>query len=130
MICLATIRHFRSHTTSPINTNCDAVLEGHCCPVRWKLLIITSLIAALLSAAGMRALAYWLMGSAARAEAAPHPATIFAVVLVPLLLAALASVFVYRHTARRRKLQAALTVLFALVLTVASLYTSRMFLNL
>ncbi|MDQ2938388.1 MAG: hypothetical protein M3R67_12910, partial [Acidobacteriota bacterium] len=42
----------------------------------------------------------------------------------------LATVFVYRHTARRRKLQAVITTLIALLITIAlfvlaSIYTSR-----
>ncbi|HEV2800303.1 MAG TPA: hypothetical protein VGW12_07390 [Pyrinomonadaceae bacterium] len=98
--------------------------------MRWKLLIITSLVAALLSAAGMRALAYWMMGGV-RPESAPERSgALFVVVIVPLLLTTLACIFVYRHTARRRKLQAALTALFSLVLTVAALFATRAFLNL
>ncbi len=50
--------------------------------------------------------------------------------VLPVLTVLLATIFVYRHTARRRKLQAALTTLVALLLTIAlfvlaSIYTSR-----
>jgi hypothetical protein len=45
------------------------------------------------------------------------------------LVTTLACIFVYRHTARRRKLQAALTALFALVLTLAALSASPMFIS-
>lgn len=94
--------------------------------MRWKLLIITSLIAALVNAGGMRALAYWMAGSSTPSGALALGA-LAPVALVPLVFITLACVFVYRHTARRRKLQAALTALFALVLTFAALFASRAF---
>jgi hypothetical protein len=91
--------------------------------VRWKLLIITSLVAALVNAGGMRSLAYWMTGGATT-ERAVSPAVIIGLVIIALVTT-LACIFVYRHTARRRKLQAALTALFALVLTLAALFASR-----
>jgi len=50
--------------------------------------------------------------------------------LLPTVATILASVFVYRHTARRRRLQAALTAIIALLLTIlffvlASIVTAR-----
>lgn len=50
--------------------------------------------------------------------------------LFPAVATLLASIFVYRHTARRRKLQAALTAIVSLILTIAffvigSIVTSR-----
>jgi hypothetical protein len=96
--------------------------------VRWKLLIITSLVAALVNAGGVCALAYWTTGSEMPPGASPRGA-VAGVILIPLVFTTLACIFVYRHTARRRKLQAALTALFALVLTFASLFASRVFLN-
>jgi hypothetical protein len=94
--------------------------------VRWKLLIITSLVAALTNTGGMRALAYWMTG----VTTPPTPAqtgALAGVIIIPLVFTTLACVFVYRHTARRRKLQAALTALFALVLTFAALFVARAF---
>jgi hypothetical protein len=88
--------------------------------VRWKLLIITSLAAALINTGGMRALAYWTTDHTACLPT-PGPAAIFSVLAVPILFNTLACIFVYRHTARRRKLQVALTALFALILTGALL---------
>jgi uncharacterized BrkB/YihY/UPF0761 family membrane protein len=85
--------------------------------VRWKLLIITSLVAALVNTGGMRALAYWMM-DASECVPTPRPTVIFAVLATPVLFITLACIFVYRHTARRRKLQVALTALFALILTI------------
>jgi len=95
--------------------------------VRWKLLIITSLVAALINTGGMRALAYWVMDETACVPT-PRPAAIFAVLAVPVLFITLACIFVYRHTARRRKLQVALTVLFALILTIILLLVTARFL--
>lgn len=40
-----------------------------------------------------------------------------------LVVTTLASIFVYRHTAQRRKLQAVLTALFSIILTFAALLT-------
>ena len=39
--------------------------------------------------------------------------------LLPIIAITIASIFVYRHTARRRKLQALLTAILATVLTIA-----------
>jgi hypothetical protein len=100
--------------------------EGYFCPVRWKLLIITSIVAALLNAGGMRALAHWGLAFITP-PGAMLPGLSARGAVVPLLFTALACVFVYRHTARRRKLQAALTALFALVLTLAALFLARAF---
>jgi hypothetical protein len=95
--------------------------------VRWKLLIITSVAAALISTGGMRALAYWVMDETACVPT-PRPAVIFAVLAVPVLFITLACIFVYRHTARRRKLQAALSALFTLILTIILLLITARFL--
>lgn len=44
-------------------------------------------------------------------------------IALPLVFTAAASIFVYRHTSRRRKLQAVLTVLFAGVVTLTAVTT-------
>jgi uncharacterized membrane protein len=83
--------------------------------VRWKLLIITSLVAALLSAGGMYLLICLLV---AYPTLLRGPNSLIAgLLLIPLFITTLAFIFVYRHTARRRKLQATLTALASLVLT-------------
>jgi hypothetical protein len=115
-----------SQTTSP-DIITQTRLRRTFLPLRWKLLIITSLVAALVNAGGMRALAYWSKGGATQSAAVP-PGTLFGLA-VYALVSTLACIFVYRHTARRRKLQAALTALFALVLTLAALFAARLFLN-
>jgi cytochrome bd-type quinol oxidase subunit 2 len=99
--------------------------------MRWKLLVITSLAAALLAGGLWSALAIGAFGTAR--ELASHGWFLLASAVVPLAIAAYAGVFVYRHTARRRKTQAVLTVIVALFITggtyfVASLlFPNRLF---
>lgn len=91
--------------------------------MRWKLLIITSLVAALINAGGCLALAYWTDGLMNPLSTPRFSAV--AAYLFPLALITLAGIFVYRHTARRRKLQATATVCLSLVLTLALLVALR-----
>jgi hypothetical protein len=87
--------------------------------LRWKLLAITSLAAALLNVGGTLALAYWTKGF--MRPMGEQPVLMAGVIIIPLVVSTLAAVFVYRHTARRRKLQATVTVLFSITLTLAAL---------
>lgn len=94
--------------------------------MRWKLLIVASLLAfvvgtgacmllvRLLAARGGGALPAW---AAAAALAAPVACIVYA------------SIFVYRHTARRRTLQAAATALLASALTLAALLLGSLLTN-
>ncbi|HXM34917.1 MAG TPA: hypothetical protein VN920_07010, partial [Pyrinomonadaceae bacterium] len=50
-----------------------------------------------------------------------HAWSIALIDVPPLCTALLASVFIYRHTARRRKIQAALTAIVVLLLCVLAL---------
>ena len=86
--------------------------------MRWKLITLTSLITALVAFGTWSATAIGVFGSA-RAFAG-HDWLLLSSALIPLLLSALASVFVYRHTARRRKTQAMFTGLLSLILTVVT----------
>ena len=95
--------------------------------MRWKLLIIASLAAALIGAGGVRLLVYWTDGLTKPISA--QPTLLAGSIIIPLVFAVLASVFVYRHTARRRKLQAALTALLSLVLTLAALFAAQVFIK-
>jgi hypothetical protein len=94
--------------------------------VRWKLLIAASLVAAIVGA-GACLLAARLLPAASPSAAAPGAA--WAVLLLPLGAVATASVFVYRHTARRRSLQAAATALLASLLTLTALVAGSVFLG-
>ena len=95
--------------------------------MRWKLLIITSLVAAIVGAAGTLGLALWLTGSTRR------PAAIDLYVMLTFLVPAasvfFASFFVYRHTARWRKAQALSTALLSIFLTLAMLIASSIYLS-
>ena len=88
--------------------------------MRLKLLMIASLVAAVVGAAVTVVILSTAFGSLNVALAAkPFAHEVWVVVVqsaLPLLIAALASMFVYRHTARRRKLQAALTLILSLLL--------------
>jgi hypothetical protein len=89
--------------------------------LRWKLLIIASLVAAVIGAAGsyslFQILAYY-----------SHYyftfITKYALVeTCPFVMSCLAAIFVYRHTARRRKTQALITLLVSLLLFQVLLYS-------
>jgi uncharacterized membrane protein len=97
--------------------------------MRWKLVIITSIIAAVVGAGGALGLALGLTGSTKR----PGAIDLYAILmlLVPLLAVFFASFFVYRHTSRWRKTQAFSTALLSILLTLtillaASTLTSRL----
>ena len=86
--------------------------------MRWKLLIIASFAAALLSGGLWSALAIGLFGSAR--ALARHDWLLLSSAVIPLAIAAYSGVFVHRHTARRRKTQATFTVILALLLTLGT----------
>jgi hypothetical protein len=87
--------------------------------MRWKLLLTASLLATIAGAGSALALIYWLI----RPAATPSRLTLYALgtLLLPVAAITLASIFVYRHTARRRTLQAMLTALVASILTLTIL---------
>ena len=95
--------------------------------MRLKLVLIASLIAAVAGAGSAIAIVLFLFSSL---DAMSSPGLAVATYLLPVLSTLFASMFVYRHTARRRKLQAALTVMISFVLTLgvflaASMLTAR-----
>ena len=92
--------------------------------MRWKLVIITSLVAAVVGVGGDALLLYLLTGSASPAGRAGTAAALS--LLFPLAAVVFASVFVYRRTARRRKTQAAATAVISLALTLALLFASTL----
>ena|SRR5437773_6771664 len=84
--------------------------------MRLKLVLITSFLAALIGAGASIALILFVFSSLMSLRTpGPLAITIF---LLPIATILLASMFVYRHTARRRKLQAFLTALLATFLTL------------
>src|ERR1051325_3574679 len=96
--------------------------------MRLKLVILASLIAAMAGAGG--AIAIILSVFSSLAPLSKPGVAVMSTFLLPLITTFIAAMFVYRHTARRRKLQAALTTLISLLLIVAtfvlaSILTSR-----
>ncbi len=86
--------------------------------MRWKLLIAASLLAAAAGAGVCFAAAQYLV-PASGADAAGWVAAL--PLLAPLGASTYAAIFVYRHTARRRALQAAATAILASLLTLTAL---------
>jgi len=83
------------------------------------MLIVASLLAAVVGAVVCLAARYFLLDPA---RSVPSPGWIAAAtLLVPLAANVYVGVFVYRHTARRRALQAAASVLLAALLTLTAL---------
>jgi hypothetical protein len=87
--------------------------------LRWKLLIIASLAATVAGAGACLTLVYLMLGSGALSAPKPFVA---ATLLLPLAAITYAAIFVYRHTARRRKIQVLLTALLSIVFTTALLF--------
>ncbi len=96
--------------------------------MRLKLVLISSFAAALVGAGSTIAIILFYFASL---KPITTPGLLVAsTYLLPLLATLLAAIFVYRHTARRRRLQAVLTAIIALVLTIslfviASIVTAR-----
>lgn len=90
--------------------------------MRWRLLLIVSLLATIVGAGSTLGLVYFLTRPP---EQLARPTLLtLGTLLIPVLVAIFAGIFVYRHTARRRRLQAMLTVLFISLLTLAILSLS------
>ena len=87
--------------------------------MRWKLLIAASLLAAAAGAGAFYAAWHYLLAPWGGREAPLWAAGLS--LLAPLGAITFAAVFVYRHTARRRALQAAATALLASLLALAAL---------
>lgn len=93
--------------------------------LRWKLLIVASLLAFIVGT-GACVTAVRLL--ATRGGGLPTWAAALAL-LAPVACVVYASIFVYRHTARRRTLQAAATALLASTLTLAALLLGSLLTN-
>jgi predicted anti-sigma-YlaC factor YlaD len=97
--------------------------------VRLKLVMIASLLAAAIGSSASIAI---ILGVFASLKPLSSPGLlVISTFVLPVAAVSYASIFVYRHTARRRRLQAALTVILALLLCLsvfiaASLITSRL----
>jgi cytochrome bd-type quinol oxidase subunit 2 len=97
--------------------------------MRWKLLVLVSFVAALIACGVWSLLIMIIFGHAVR-PIQPHDWILLASAAVPLAMAGFAGFFIYRHTARRRKTQAVLTVFLTLLLSIAAcLAAIRLFPN-
>jgi hypothetical protein len=85
--------------------------------VRWKLLIIASVLAALSGAGASLAALHFAFGGG---RGLFSDWAVASTLLLPLAATTYASIFVYRRTSRRRSLQAAATALLSLMLTLAA----------
>lgn len=96
--------------------------------MRLKLIICASLLAAFLGAGSSVVI---LLAFFSSVKLASSPSLLFAATfLLPAAAIVFASIFVYRHTSRRRKLQAFMTAVLSTLLTitlfaVVSIVTSR-----
>jgi purine-cytosine permease-like protein len=85
--------------------------------MRLKLVLLAALVAAIAGSGASIALII-TFSSSLRAIARPG-LLVLSTFLLPAVAVLLAAIFVYRHTARRRKLQAILTTIIATLLTLA-----------
>jgi len=85
--------------------------------MRPKLVVGVSMLSALLGAGSCIGIV-WGVSSALNPVNKPGLLA-FATLLLPIASIIFASIFVYRHTARRRKLQAFITAVLATILTLA-----------
>ena len=95
--------------------------------MRWKLLFIVSILATLVGAGISIGVIVGLFGTT-------NPFTaqnrfVLGTLIIPLAAIVFASIFVYRHTSRRRKLQALLTAILASALTLTTLLLSSLLLR-
>ncbi len=86
--------------------------------MRLKLVIIASLLATILGAGA--AIAIILAVFADMRSVTSPSQLVLATLLLPLASCLFAAIFVYRHTARRRKLQAAMTAVLSILLSLAA----------
>ena len=96
--------------------------------MRLKLVLMSSLIAAVVGAGAASGIIISIFSSL---KPITRPGVlVVSTYLLPITAILLASIFVYRHTARRRKLQAILTATLSILLTIlifiiASIVTAR-----
>lgn len=86
--------------------------------MRWKLLIIASLAAAFVGCVLWSTLVIGAFGNAR--TLARNDWLLLSTMVLPLAVAFYSGIFVYRHTARRRKTQATITMVLALVLSLVA----------
>lgn len=84
--------------------------------MRWKLVLIASFVASVVGAGATLGMS--LLAGSSRPLASQNVIAL-STLIIPIAMIIAASIFVYRHTARRRKTQAMATVLLSTILTLA-----------
>lgn len=95
--------------------------------MRWKLLLIASMIASVVGSGATIAIILLLAGSSK--PLASQDVVALSTLIIPIAMIIAASIFVYRHTSRRRKTQAMATALLSTVLTLTIILASTFFLS-
>ncbi|HEY0005770.1 MAG TPA: hypothetical protein VGB17_13255 [Pyrinomonadaceae bacterium] len=95
--------------------------------MRWKLILIVSLLAAVVGAGATLIIITTLFGS--EQSLRTSDLYVMGTLIFPVAAITFAGFFVYRHTARRRPLQALLTALLSTFLTLTALLASSIFLS-
>lgn len=93
--------------------------------MRWKILSIASLVATVVGAGSTLAIVYGIFHTPRRLVS--FDLFVIGTLLIPLASIIVASIFVYRHTARRRKLQALITALISSFLILTIFIASALF---
>ena len=86
--------------------------------MRWKLLLIASFSASVVGSGATLAIIL-LLEDSSKSRASQYIVALSTLV-IPIAMIIAASIFVYRHTARRRKTQAMATALLSTILTLAT----------
>lgn len=86
--------------------------------MRWKLAIIVSVIAAIVAFGLWEIAVAFIFGGGRPVQS--HDRLLLTSALIPLAFIGFAGVFVYRHTARKRKTQAIISSLLTLVLFLSA----------
>src|SRR5437588_12762889 len=86
--------------------------------MRWRLLVLVSVVAALVAAGVWCLLMMIIFGSVRPIQ--PHDSLLLASAVVPLGMSVFAGIFIYRHTSRKRKTQASVAVLLTLLLSITT----------
>lgn len=95
--------------------------------MRWKLLLIASIIASLIGSGATLGIILVLAGSSR--PFASQDIVALSTLIIPIAMVIAASTFVYRHTSRRRKTQAMATALLTSLLTLAIIVSTTMILS-
>lgn len=97
--------------------------------MRLRLVFLASLAGAIIGAGIPVLILKLVYGSMIRAAYLDRHVTVGRLIyLIPIIVSILAAIFVYRHTARRRKLQSVLTAVLVLLFSWAALMAALMLL--